>query len=78
MLVTELPHVLVAADRLDHRGRALRIVTDLPISPQAPGHNAETLRVLQKAIERIMKSEPYLQYHRFELTNEGLPGARRA
>jgi hypothetical protein len=71
MRVTELPHVLGANEGIDHRGRILRIVTDLPLRPQTPGHNAKKLRGLQKAIERIRTTEPYLKYDHFDLTNEG-------
>ena len=44
MRVTELAHVLDATEGFDRRGCILRIVTDLPIRPEAPGHNVETLR----------------------------------
>jgi hypothetical protein len=76
MRVTELAHVVDATEGFDRRGRILRIVTDLPIGPEAPGHNAEKLRGLEKAIERIRATGPYLKYDHFELTNEGAP--RRA
>jgi hypothetical protein len=71
MRVTELPHVLGATEGFDHRGQILRIVTDLPLRAETPGHNAEKLRGLQKAIERIRTTEPYLKYDHFDLTNEG-------
>jgi hypothetical protein len=71
MRVTELPHVLDAAEGTDRRGRILRIVTDLPLNPQTPGHNAVKLRDLEKAIEKIRATEPYLKFDNFELTNEG-------
>lgn len=71
MRVTELPHVLGATEGFDHRGQILRIVTDLPLRPEAPGHNGVKLQGLQKAIERIRATEPYLKYDHFELTNEG-------
>jgi hypothetical protein len=71
MRVTELPHVLDATEGTDRRGRILRIVTDLPISPQSPGHNAVKLRGLEKAIERIRVTGPYRKFDHFELTNEG-------
>jgi hypothetical protein len=77
MRVTELPHVLGASEGFDHRGQILRIVTDLPLRPETPGHNAEKLRGLQKAIERMRASEPYLKYDHFELTNEGSLQGRR-
>jgi hypothetical protein len=71
MRVTELPHVLSASEGSDHRGQILRIVTDLPLRPETPGHNAVKLRGLQKAIERIRATPPYLKFDHFELTNEG-------
>ena len=77
MLVTELPHVLGATEGTDRRGRVLRILTDLPLSPRALGRNAVKLRGLQRAIERIRATEPYLKFDHFELTNEGLREAFR-
>jgi hypothetical protein len=71
MRVTELPHVLGATEGFDHRGQILRIVTDLPLRAESPGHNAVKLHGLQKAIERIRVTAPYLKYDHFELTNEG-------
>jgi hypothetical protein len=71
MRVTELPHVLGASEGYDPRGNILRIVTDLPLRSGTPGHNAEKLMGLRKAIERIRMTEPYLKYDHFELTNEG-------
>jgi hypothetical protein len=71
MRVTELPHVLGASEGHDPRGNILRIVTDLPLRPEAPGHNAQKLMGLRKAIERMRTTEPYLKYDHFELTNEG-------
>lgn len=73
MRVTELPHVLDATEGTDRRGRVLRIITDLPLSPRSPGHNAVKLRGLEKALERIRATEPYQKYDHLELTNEGLP-----
>ncbi len=78
MRVTELPHVLGATEGTDRRGRVLRILTDLPLSPRALGHNAVKLQGLRKAIERIKATEPYLKFDHFELTNEGLREAVRA
>jgi hypothetical protein len=78
MRITELPHVLGATEGTDRRGRVLRILTDLPLSPQALGHNAVKLRGLRKAIERIRATEPYLKFDHFELTNEGLRQALHA
>ena len=78
MRVTELPHVLSATEGTDRRGRVLRILTDLPLSPQALGHNAVKLLGLRKAIERIRSTEPYLKFDHFDLTNEGLSRALHA
>ena len=69
MRITELPHVLGATEGIDFRGRILRIITDLPLSPQSPGHNAVKLRGLEKAIDRIRVTEPYRKYDSVELTN---------
>jgi hypothetical protein len=71
MRVTELPHVLGASESYDPRGNILRIVTDLPLRAETPGHNAKKLMGLRKAIDRISTTEPYLKYDHFELTNEG-------
>jgi hypothetical protein len=69
---------LGATEGTDRRGRVLRILTDLPLSPRALGHNAVKLRGLRKAIERIKATEPYLKFDHFELTNEGLRQALHA
>jgi hypothetical protein len=59
MRVIELSHVLSATEGTDRRGRVLRILTDLPLSPKAVGHNAVKLLGLRKAIERIGATEPF-------------------
>ena len=78
MRIVDLPHVLAAIEGVEGRRRIFRIVTNLPLSPLAPGHNAEKLRRLQKAVERIAVTEPYRKYDQLELTNEAAPHAQRA
>jgi hypothetical protein len=52
-------------------GTVARGQNDLPLRAGVPGHNAKKLMGLRKAIERIRKTDPYLKYDHFELTNEG-------
>ena len=79
MRVVDLPHVLGAIEGLERRGLVLRIITDLPLSSKAPGHNPEKLRALQTAVARIGETDPYLKYDYLELTNESFAaGAKSA
>jgi hypothetical protein len=78
MRVIDLPHVLGAIEGMERRGLVLRIITDLPLSSKARGHNREKLQALQKAVERIAATEPYLKYDYLELTNESLSRRPRA